>query len=59
MRTTADPVPTGTQTLPNPKATEGTLLGCPDLRQQSPELALLLIAFDFTLPMALWMRLRG
>jgi hypothetical protein len=25
MRTTTDPVPTGTQTLPNPKATEGTL----------------------------------
>jgi hypothetical protein len=46
MRTTADPVPTGTQTLPNPKATEGTLLGYSDLRQQSPELALLLIAFD-------------
>jgi hypothetical protein len=31
----------------------------PDLRQQSPELALLVIAFDFTLPMALWMRFRG
>ena len=35
------------------------LLGYPDLRQQSPELALLVIAFDFTLPMTLWMRFRG
>jgi hypothetical protein len=35
------------------------LLGYPDLRQQSPELALLVIAFDFTLPMMLWMRFRG
>jgi hypothetical protein len=35
------------------------LLGYPDLRQQSPELALLVTAFDVTLPMALWMRFRG
>jgi hypothetical protein len=35
------------------------LLGNPDLRQQSPELALLVIAFNYALPMAAWMRFRG
>jgi hypothetical protein len=35
------------------------LIGYADLRQQSPELALLAIAFNYALPMALWMRFRG
>jgi hypothetical protein len=35
------------------------LLAYPDPRQQSPELALLVIAVDFALPMAAWMRFRG
>jgi hypothetical protein len=35
------------------------LLGYADLRQQSPELALLVIAFNYALPMAAWMRFRG
>jgi hypothetical protein len=30
-----------------------------DLREESPELALLVIAFNFALPMAAWMRFRG
>jgi hypothetical protein len=34
-------------------------LGYPDLRTMSPELALLLIACLYTLPMAAWMRFRG
>ena len=34
------------------------LLGCADLRQQSPELALLVIAFNYALPMAAWIRFR-
>src|SRR5512133_3821293 len=34
-------------------------LGYPDLRTASPELALLLIACLYTLPMAAWMRFRG
>jgi hypothetical protein len=34
-------------------------LGYPDLRTTSPELALLLIACLYTLPMAEWMRFRG
>jgi hypothetical protein len=35
------------------------LLGYPDLRQEAPELALLVIAFNYALPMAAWMRFRG
>jgi hypothetical protein len=35
------------------------LLGNPELRQQSPALALLVIAFDYALPMAAWMRFRS
>ena len=34
-------------------------LGYPDLRTTAPELALLLIACLYTLPMAAWMRFRG
>jgi hypothetical protein len=34
-------------------------LGYPDLRTTAPELALLLIACLYTLPMATWMRFRG
>jgi hypothetical protein len=34
-------------------------IGYSDLRQQSPEWALLVIAFDYALPMAAWMRARG
>jgi hypothetical protein len=34
-------------------------LGYPDLRTAAPELALLLIACLYTLPMAAWMRFRG
>jgi hypothetical protein len=36
-----------------------TLLGYPDLREQAPELALVVIAFILALPMAVWMRFRG
>jgi hypothetical protein len=36
-----------------------TLLGYPDLRQRLPELALVVIAFDYALVMAVWMRFRG
>jgi hypothetical protein len=35
------------------------LLGYPDLRQQAPGPALVLASFLFTLPMAVWMRIRG
>jgi hypothetical protein len=35
------------------------LIGYPDLRQQLPELSLLLIAFIYSLPMVAWMRFRG
>ena len=35
------------------------LLGYPDLRQDAPELALLVLAFNYALPMAAWMRFRG
>jgi hypothetical protein len=35
------------------------LIGYPDPRQQFPELSLLVIAFIYSLPMALWMRFRG
>ena len=35
------------------------LLGYPDLRQEAPELALLMLAFNYALPMAAWMRFRG
>lgn len=35
------------------------LIGDPNLREQFPELSLLAIAFNFTLPMAAWMRFRG
>jgi hypothetical protein len=35
------------------------LLGYPDLRQHYPGLALVVAAFLFTLPMAVWMRVRG
>ena len=35
------------------------LLSYPDLREQSPELALLVAAVILTLPMAAWMRVRG
>jgi hypothetical protein len=34
-------------------------VGYPDLRQQLPELSLLVIAFNVTLPMVAWMRFRG
>jgi hypothetical protein len=34
-------------------------LGYPDLRLEAPELALLLIAVNLALPMAVWMRFRG
>jgi hypothetical protein len=34
-------------------------IGYPDLRQQFPELSLLVIAFNYSLPMAAWMRFRG
>ena len=35
------------------------LMGAPDLREQFPEVGLILIAILLTLPMAAWMRLRG
>jgi hypothetical protein len=35
------------------------LIGGPNLREQFPELGLILIAILLTLPMAAWMRLRG
>jgi hypothetical protein len=35
------------------------LLGYPDLREQAPELALVVIACILALPMAAWMRFRG
>jgi hypothetical protein len=35
------------------------LLGYPDLREQAPELALVVIAFILALPMPAWMRVRG
>jgi hypothetical protein len=35
------------------------LIGYPDLRQWFPELALLMIAVDYAVVMAVWMRLRG
>jgi hypothetical protein len=35
------------------------LLGYPDLREQAPELALVVVAFILALPMAAWMRFRG
>jgi hypothetical protein len=35
------------------------LLGYPDLRDQAPELALVVIAFILALPMGVWMRFRG
>jgi hypothetical protein len=35
------------------------LLGYPDLRQQAPELALLVLGVNYALPMAAWMRFRG
>jgi hypothetical protein len=35
------------------------LLGYPDLREQAPELALVVIAVILALPMAVWMRFRG
>jgi hypothetical protein len=35
------------------------LLGYPDLRAESPDLALLVIAVTLTLPMTAWMRVRG
>jgi hypothetical protein len=35
------------------------LLGYSDLRQEATELALLVIAFNYALPMAAWMRFRG
>jgi Ca2+/Na+ antiporter len=34
-------------------------IGYPDLRQQSPELSLVLIAINLTLPMTAWMYFRG
>jgi hypothetical protein len=34
-------------------------IGYPNLRQQLPELSLLVIAFNYALPMAAWMRFRG
>jgi hypothetical protein len=34
-------------------------VGYPDLREKTPELALLMIAFAYTLPMTAWMRFRG
>jgi hypothetical protein len=36
-----------------------TLVGYPDLREKTPEPALLMIAFVYTLPMTAWMRFRG
>jgi hypothetical protein len=35
------------------------LLGYADLREESPELALLVLACNYALPMAAWMRVRG
>jgi hypothetical protein len=35
------------------------LIGYPDLRQRYPAVALLVIAVLYTLPMAVWMRVRG
>lgn len=35
------------------------LLGYPDLRQEAPELALLVLGVNYALPMAAWMRFRG
>lgn len=35
------------------------LVGYPDPREETPGLALLMIAFVYTLPMAAWMRFRG
>ena len=35
------------------------LVGAPNLREQLPELGLILIAIVVTLPMAAWMRFRG
>lgn len=35
------------------------LIGYPHLRHESPELALVMVAFIYTLPMAAWMRFRG
>lgn len=35
------------------------LIGYPDLREQLPELSLLLITFNLSLPMIAWMRWRG
>jgi hypothetical protein len=35
------------------------LVGAPDLREEFPELGLILIALLLTLPMAAWMRFRG
>jgi hypothetical protein len=35
------------------------LIGSPNLREQFPELGLILIAILLTLPMAAWMRFRG
>lgn len=35
------------------------LIGAPDLREQSPELGLILMAILLALPMAAWMRFRG
>ena len=35
------------------------LLGYPDLREQAPELALVVISIILALPMAAWMRIRG
>jgi len=35
------------------------LLGYPDLRERSPELALVVVACNLALPMGAWMRLRG
>ena len=35
------------------------LIGHPHLRHEFPELALLVVAFNYTLPMAAWMRYRG
>jgi hypothetical protein len=35
------------------------LIGYPDLRERSPELALVVAAFNLALPMGAWMRVRG
>jgi len=35
------------------------LIGAPNLREQYPELGLILVAILLTLPMAVWMRFRG